>query len=85
MDPDDAVELYAADGKGNELKGHVSGGLPMITDAVFSVIVVFYVSLSFCFVYFMFCWGSTDAVGKRKPEKQCVLMAVAEAEKADKE
>ena len=42
-----------------ELLPHSSGGVPNITDAAFSVIVVFYVSVTFCFVYFAFCFYNT--------------------------
>ena len=44
VDPDDSAELFTELPNGNmELLPHSSGGLPNITDAVFSVIVVFYV------------------------------------------
>ena len=35
---------------------HVDGGLPLISDSVFSLIIMVYVLLAFFFVFFLFCW-----------------------------
>ena len=41
---------------------HKDGGLPLISDSVFSFIIMVYVLLAFFFVFFLFCW-------KRGPER----------------
>ena len=92
VDPDDSAELFTELPDGNmELLPHSSGGLPNITDAAFSVIVVFYVSVTFCFVYFAFCFYNTSPRnGSRKgrnsnrrnksqnKSRQCILMNESE-------
>lgn len=94
VDPDDSAELFTELPDGNmELLPHSSGGVPAMTDAVFSVIVVFYVSVTFCFVYFAFCWkntGSANSRGSRKggrnnrrgkgqnKSRQCILVNESE-------
>ena len=35
---------------------HKDGGLPLISDSVFSLIIMVYVLLAFFFVFFLFCW-----------------------------
>jgi len=35
---------------------YVEGGLPILSDAVFSLIIMIYVSGAFFFVFFLFCW-----------------------------
>lgn len=58
-------------------KGHRPGGLPMISDSAFSLVILLYVSIAFVFVFFMFCWKneSRNARNGKKVERQCVLMA----------
>jgi hypothetical protein len=41
---------------------HRDGGLPLISDSVFSLIIMIYVLLAFFFVFFLFCW-------KRGPDR----------------
>ena len=41
---------------------HKDGGLPLISDSVFSLIIMIYVLLAFFFVFFLFCW-------RRGPER----------------
>ena len=36
--------------------GHRDGGLPLISDSLFSLIIMLYVLLAFVFVFFLFCW-----------------------------
>ena len=36
--------------------GHKEGGLPLISDSVFSLIIMLYVLFAFLFVFFLFCW-----------------------------
>ena len=35
---------------------HRDGGLPLISDSLFSLIIMLYVLLAFVFVFFLFCW-----------------------------
>ncbi len=58
-DPDDVAALYTDDGV--ELSPHSPGGYPGISEAAFSLVVFVYVSTTFCFVFFMFCWTKTGA------------------------
>jgi len=58
------------------IKNHVSGGLPMISDSMFSLVILIYVSAAFCFVFFMFCWSNESDGGRDTGIKhQCILMA----------
>ena len=41
---------------------HRDGGLPLISDSLFSLIIMIYVLLAFFFVFFLFCW-------KRGPDR----------------
>ena len=52
--------------------GHEAGGLPMISDSAFSLVILLYVSVAFVFVFFMFCWRSSEAGanGKKGIERQ---------------
>ena len=34
------------------------GGLPLMSDGAFSLVVMIYVSIAFLFVFFMFCWNN---------------------------
>jgi len=63
-------------------EGHVTGGLPIISDAVFSLVILVYVSSAFCFVFFMFCWKSETNKGF---EHQCSLTtdSVSDTNKAN--
>ena len=45
--------------------GHRDGGLPLISDSLFSLIIMLYVLLAFVFVFFLFCW-------RRGPESPLV-------------
>ena len=55
--------------------GHLPGGLPMISDSAFSLLILIYVSIAFCFVFFMFCWKTDAAIDTKKGlQRQCVLM-----------
>ena len=67
----------ATDDIGSSLiKNHVSGGLPMISDSMFSLVILIYVSVAFCLVFFMFCWKSESGGGRDVGIKhQCILMA----------
>ena len=42
--------------EGEAPPGHKEGGLPLISDSVFSLIIMLYVLLAFFFVFFLFCW-----------------------------
>ena len=46
----------------NPPPGHRDGGLPLISDSLFSLIIMLYVLLAFIFVFFLFCWrrGAPD-------------------------
>ena len=35
---------------------HRDGGLPLISDSLFSLIIMLYVLIAFVFVFFLFCW-----------------------------
>ena len=50
----------------NEPSGpYERGGMPLMSDSVFSLIILIYVSVAFLFVFFMFCWrnGNGRAAG----------------------
>ena len=66
--------------------GHLSGGLPMISDSAFSLVILVYVSVAFCFVFFMFCWKTavTDDNGKKQLQRQCVMMTSNDEERIRK-
>lgn len=56
--------------------GHVPGGLPIISDSAFSLVILLYVSIAFLFVFFLFCWKTntnTDGNGEEL-KQQCPLM-----------
>ena len=64
--------------------GHLSGGLPMISDSAFSLVILIYVSVAFGFVFFLFCWKSETVIkvaGNRKLQRQCILMTNAETQR----
>uniref|UniRef100_A0A0K2U126 Uncharacterized protein n=1 Tax=Lepeophtheirus salmonis TaxID=72036 RepID=A0A0K2U126_LEPSM len=44
-------------------KYHESGGLPMISDSAYSLVILIYVSLSFLCIFFLFCWKSSNGKG----------------------
>ena len=44
--------------------GHHPGGLPTISDSAFSLVTLIYVSVSFLFVFFMFCWRTESTQSK---------------------
>jgi hypothetical protein len=54
--------------------GHKSGGLPMISDEAFSLIILIYVSVTFCFVFFMFCWKTSTDSNTKRVKRECILM-----------
>ena len=37
------------------------GGMPLMSDSLFSLIILIYVSVAFLFVFFMFCWRSANS------------------------
>jgi hypothetical protein len=37
----------------------IPGGLPIMSDTVFSLIILVYVSVAFCIVFFLFCWKAS--------------------------
>ena len=52
-----------------------SGGLPMMSDSLFSLIILVYVSVTFCIVFFLFCWKATNGRnGQLEFKQQCPLM-----------
>ena len=47
----------------------------MISDSMFSLVILIYVSGAFCFVFFMFCWNNESGGGRDTGIKQqCILM-----------
>lgn len=42
-----------------------NGGMPLMSDSLFSLIILIYVSVAFLFVFFMFCWknGNSESGG----------------------
>ena len=55
----------------------IVGGLPMMSDSVFSLIILVYVSVAFCIVFFLFCWKASGGRGTGQPldfKQQCPLM-----------
>ena len=47
----------------------------MISDSMFSLVILIYVSGAFCFVFFMFCWNNESGGGRDTGMKQrCILM-----------
>lgn len=55
--------------------GHKPGGLPMISDAAFSLTILIYVSVAFLLIFFLFCW-KTNGQGSNPEDlkQQCPLM-----------
>ena len=45
---------------------HKDGGLPLISDSVFSLIIMIYVLLAFFFVFFLFCWRRGPEISSHK-------------------
>ena len=92
-DPDNLTpdETSAPDESGHNIdpsEGHLPGGLPMISDSAFSLLILIYVSIAFCFVFFMFCWKTESAENTKKGlQRQCVLMTnnLNEAERKKRE
>merc|ERR1719193_1278900 len=54
---------------------HRDGGLPLISDSVFSLIIMIYVLLAFFFVFFLFCWrrGPDRPFPSSKGVSECLL------------
>ena len=58
------------------------GGMPLISDSLFSLVILIYVSVAFLFVFFMFCWkngnnGSNTLDSKGTNENlKCPLMSL---------
>merc|ERR1712241_366705 len=58
------------------------GGMPLISDSLFSLVILIYVSVAFLFVFFMFCWkngnnGSGTMEGKEtNGNLNCPLMSL---------
>jgi len=56
---------------GAQMGPYANGGMPLISDSLFSLVILLYVSISFLFVFFMFCWksgnsdGTTDQMGSK--------------------
>ena len=54
------------------------GGLPMMSDSVFSLIILVYVSVAFCIVFFLFCWKASNGRNNGQMgldfKQQCPLM-----------
>lgn len=40
---------------------YVKGGMPLMSDSLFSLIILIYVSVAFLFVFFMFCWKNGNS------------------------
>lgn len=60
----------------NMIDHHVDGGLPLISDSVFSLIIMVYVLLAFFFVFFLFCWRRGGAPTNQLEAKEgthCLL------------
>ncbi len=55
---------------------HVPGGLPMMSDSAFSLIILIYVSVAFLVVFFLFCWKSSNGNGNNgsNGKLECPLM-----------
>lgn len=47
-----------------------SGGLPMMSDSVFSLVILVYVSTTFCIVFFLFCWNTPADATKQQSGQQ---------------
>jgi hypothetical protein len=47
----------------------------MMSDSLFSLIILVYVSVTFCIVFFLFCWkASNSRDGHLEYKQQCPLM-----------
>ena len=47
----------------------------MMSDSLFSLIILVYVSVTFCIVFFLFCWKATNGRnGQLDFKQQCPLM-----------
>ena len=58
------------------------GGMPLMSDSLFSLVILIYVSVAFLFVFFMFCWkngnngsGTMESKGTNENLK-CPLMSL---------
>ena len=58
------------------------GGMPLMSDSLFSLVILIYVSVAFLFVFFMFCWkngnSGTGAMGSKgtNGNLKCPLMSL---------
>ena len=41
---------------------YAKGGMPLISDSLFSLVILIYVSVAFLFMFFMFCWKNGNSV-----------------------
>jgi hypothetical protein len=64
---------------GHSGNGYEKGGMPLISDSLFSLVILIYVSVVFLFVFFMFCWrngsGTMDSKGTNE-KLACPLMSL---------
>ena len=71
-------------GDGSQMGPYKNGGMPLISDSLFSLVILLYVSIAFLFVFFMFCWksgssdGTVDAMGIKgaNGNLKCPLMSL---------
>uniref|UniRef100_A0A0K2T713 Uncharacterized protein n=1 Tax=Lepeophtheirus salmonis TaxID=72036 RepID=A0A0K2T713_LEPSM len=60
---------------------HRSGGLPMISDSAFSLIILIYVSIPFLCMFFLFCWKTAETEDENKlGQSNCPLMTNQETD-----
>ena len=79
----DTMTTNGDNADGEEHEGpYERGGMPIISDSLFSLVILLYVSVAFLFVFFMFCWrtgnnGSSVMDGKGiKENLSCPLMSL---------
>lgn len=72
---DEQTEIINVTSSTNLPTDHRDGGLPLISDSVFSLIIMIYVLLAFFFVFFLFCWkrGPDRPFTNTKGTSHCLL------------
>ena len=73
-----------ADGQQQHDGPYERGGMPIISDSLFSLVILLYVSVAFIFVFFMFCWRTGNSVPGVMDDKgieqnlSCPLMSLGD-------
>ena len=65
QDPYEQTKTRVSLNDGIQEGPYENGGMPLMSDSLFSLIILIYVSVAFLFVFFMFCWknGNSESGG----------------------